>query len=1502
MKNIKRRTISLCLALTFVLSLFLGALPTGALAAGDSSGQCGDNLTWTLDEDGTLEISGTGDMWDYGFGTTSPWGNSIKTVILDKDVTSIGNRAFWFCPSLRGVTLPAGLTRIGNQAFSNCFQLKSIGIPDSVTEVGSSAFAYCNGLESVTIPVGVASIGLGAFSGCWNLTKIDVDADNANYKSIDGVLFSLDGSTLIQCPGGKEGNYVIPPAVASVGVSAFAYCDVLESIVVHAGVTDIGRSAFASCEDLGHIDVDANNPNYKDIDGVLFSKDGTTLIQYPGGKAGDYTIPAGVEKIGYNAFFRCKMLGDIRIPDSVISIDYWAFLGSNLVENQHDGVVYIDGWALDYEGAMPEGTTLVLKEGTRGIANSAFVGEMELVDVVIPDSVKHIGGGAFSNCAALEKITFPTELVSIGDYAFQGCGFETVIIPADVTSIGDYAFSNCERLTRALFQGDAPTSFGSFVFFGVEPGFAIYYDPDTFGWSTPRWNDYLALSNTAEGIRGQCGDDLTWTMNLLTGTLEISGTGDMWDFYFNPVPWSDVKRNILTVSVLEGVTRIGNAAFDNCGNLKNVHFPESLQSIGEFAFSYCGLKRVVIPAGVTEIERCAFVGCMDMADIAVDKDNSNYISIDGVLFSSDGTTLVQCPGGKEGVYAVPEDVEYIGEQAFGNCWKLTDVTLPDRLEAIGDYAFSGNDGLERLFIPAQVTDIKRGALSNCKRLICIDVHEDNPSFASRDGALYDKGFTTLIQCPGGKLGILEIPEGVTSIGDNACEGCRELSGVKLPESLLSIGDGAFIICKELKDVAIPAEVTSIGQNAFGFCWSLTDIIVADENKYYASENGMLFDKDKTTLLLCPAGQSGQVEIPEDVSSIEENAFGYCHKITGVTLPNSLTHIGAWAFDACDGLLSIRIPAGVTEIGRGAFSYCLGMISIDVDKDNLVYSSEEGVLFNKDGTMLIACPGRKTGKYAIPEGVVSIEDLAFFGCLELTGITIPNSVKRVGMGVFSNTSAYRNQSNGVVYIDGWALGYQGVMQNKTTIVLRDGTRGIADYAFERDYRLVDVVIPTGVKYIGEGAFYSTNLTNLVLPNGVESIGREAFSDCAALKSVDIPASVASIGDWAFYNCTALGRVNIPVGVASIGEWAFFKCTALERVDIPVGAKSIGEGAFYGCTALERVTIPASVTSIGPDTFENCSNLTIHCYANSFAERYAKDNDICYTLIPETVTYTITVSATNGTITPSKTSAKAGEIITLTVTPSQGYELVAGSLKMNGTEIANNRFTMPAMNVTVTASFKKAGGETPPPPPPTTPPGDDTVITPPNIPLGGLDDVELTFTDVKEGDWFYKPVRYVFWKGLFGGTSETRFSPNTPMTRAMFAKVLANLAGVDLKTYTTSPFADVDIKAWYGPEVAWAADKGLVTGVGDGKFAPNRAITREEMAVFLYRYIKFRGYDMEEKSVTPFADMNQVSPWAKTEVTAVQKWGLLSGVGDNLFAPKRTASRAQVAQIFYNLLAG
>jgi len=374
------------------------------------------SLSWSIDE-GTLIISGNGVMPDNQKNIPwKPYTNSIKKVVIENGVTTIGAEAFLFCGKLTSIIIPESVTSIGMSAFNRCKKLSSVEIPNSVTNIGANAFLLCESLTSISIPSNVTNIGSSAFAYCSNLTSINVNSGNAAYSSENGVLYNKNKTTLIRCPEGKTGSYVIPNSVTIINTWAFDNCKGLTSITIPISVTNIGEQVFSNCSGLTSITI----PNSVTSIGKWAFADCWRLTAI--------NIPNSIVNIGEGAFSNCSNLTSFKIPDLVTSIEYNTF------------------------GRCRKLTSVAIHNFVTNIGISAFESCENLTAITIPSSITNIERDAFRSCSNLTTVNFNAEncivMGSCSRPVFWGCNkLKFLNIGSNVVKIPDYAFCGCSSLT-----------------------------------------------------------------------------------------------------------------------------------------------------------------------------------------------------------------------------------------------------------------------------------------------------------------------------------------------------------------------------------------------------------------------------------------------------------------------------------------------------------------------------------------------------------------------------------------------------------------------------------------------------------------------------------------------------------------------------------------------------------------------------------------------------------------------------------------------------------------------------------------------------------------------------------------------------------------------------------------------------------------------------------------------------------------------------------------------
>ena len=635
----------------------------------------------------------------------------------DMDDYSYENPAPWkaYGDRIESIVVESGITAIGANSFSNCANLTSVTIPSTVTNLKPWAFAFCESLQEIQLPEGITTLGEMLFYHC--------------------------GLTGIHIP---------------------------------ASVTELEYQCLASCLSMTAITVAEGSNRYASADGVLFTKDMGTLVVFPAGKSGNYTVPSSVHTIHASAFIDARKLTILTIPGTVTTIERFAFhqcsaneiilqegiqtIGVSAFNGCHTGndelfipasVEEIGDYAfymsyLENVEVSPDNpyfssvagslynkdctrlvypcygpTSYEILQSVTSIAPGAFA-YGSVTGVIIPDGVTQIPEEMFLACGGLTDVNIPAGVTSIDNSAFAGCeNLSSLIIPDGVTTIGGGAFASCRSLTSLKIPAGV-TSIGDYAFDGCNTLILTVY-PDSYGLEYAVANNIL-YRIAGETISGTWGD-LTWSLDD-DGMLTISGNGSMPESDYGATPWFMYNESVQQVVIDAGITSIGKNAFCSCTNMTAVTIPDTVTSIGTFAFW----------------------SCSSLPDITI-----------------------------------PDSVTSLADYAFSSCSGLTSLTIPGSVNSIGEGAFSYNNNLSLRLYPTRY--LLEYAKDNG---IPYQVFADNT---------------------------LTIPSGTSRIEAEAFEGAA-CEVVIIPDGIESIGSRAFANCPNLIYVSLPADFTNYDESAF----------------------------------------------------------------------------------------------------------------------------------------------------------------------------------------------------------------------------------------------------------------------------------------------------------------------------------------------------------------------------------------------------------------------------------------------------------------------------------------------------------------------------------------------------------------------------------------------------------------------------------------------------------------------------------------------------------------
>ncbi len=1429
---------------------------------------------------------------------------NVNTITIPDSVETLGDNVLSGA-SMTSVTLSSKLTTIPDRAFNSCPNLREITIPDSVTKIETYAFNSCSSLTTITIPKNVEYIGKQAF---WGSALTNVTIEGNSLTEIDDLAFAF-------CESLKTIN--IPSSIETIGEQAFQHCGVLKttgletgtsnltsigteafsstmikSISIPSTCTDINKNAFTRCSKLQEINVDEENSKYSSEDGILYDKNKETLYLYPAAKTGSsYTTPSGLKTINSYAFEKNQRLRDVTINDGVETIGRSAFQGAGVeTVTMPDSVTSIGELAFYDSKSLSE---INLSNSLEEIPDYIFYNCSSLSAVEIPASVKKIGSNILSGCESLEKVTIKSpELTSISSSAFSGTP-DGVEFDVETNAIKNMLVDTCgvsaDRITSA--GKDPKPSIENFTLDGIY--YKVLSDPtDTANGTVQVGSGYSgSFEVTLEMAKNLVEIPETVTEETTGNTYTVVAIGEN---AFAPAwnaAWEDMMSSrVKNISIPKTVTTIGKNAFSEANKLETITFAEGSQltSIGEHAFDTCSaLKSITLPDGF----------------------------------------------------------KTIGEAAFADCKALKTVEAGNSLEEIGTEAFK-RSGLESINLPATLKTIGKDAFSECNSLKAINV-SGTGTYRSEDGVLLSDRGKTLLVYPAAKTTTeYTVPDSVEAIADKAFYGNTRIIELNTGKNTKTIGKYTFGNMSALTTLTMENSVESLGEMAFNFSsWSSSSKL----------ESVTLSEKLKSLPKYCFRGCNSleELTIPKSVELIDSDSIpssveNVTIKSTGETSESLVVksaNTSAKYRVATESVKAKLVEYGVPEANitvddtlledgvkepsftKNGISYTVTADPTEIEPGVVSIESVDKTVIDKAGDYTIAGTVRNNSyNYTVKE----IKTSAFNGCDNIESITVPNTVEKLGVNAIAGNLNLKS----ITFETGskLALSDNGKLE---AITIPASVKNIGDYILGWNYSLATVEFEEGTTLdnIGKGMFFRDEaLASITLPSTVTVINDEAFYNCKALIEIDL-SNIDEIGAYAFYNCASLKEAILSNDVTELNDAAFYGCSSLEKVKLSEKLTKLGDlisedaeedvkGVFSGCTSLKEIVIPKGVNTIGKNTFNGCENLRRVIIETSSLKKVGANafNDVS----PEAV-FVVKNNAAKDELISGGNISKDKIIVTDEL--KSILDKAENAKKSNYTtdkyktlvnEINNAKNILSKLDTVTPKEFNNAVDSL------TTAFNDKKndnnsgsrggSYTLDNItgenknnnnnkpsteePNNAYDPKDASnYVDIIN-HYAYTYVKDAIEKGLIKGDTATAFNPDRALSRQEAVYMLYMLDGADYSG--NSVFTDVYNNNPYADAIMWAYENGIVSGIGDGLFAPTANVTREQMAAFIYRYSTFKGIDASDRAaVTGFNDYSSISEYAIDNISWAVAKGIYKGRTDNTIAPKDNITKAEAAITAQNI---
>ena len=942
----------------------------------------------------------------------------------------------------KNVTIPSDVNSIGEGAFENNTSVEKVIFPENLKSIGKEAFSGCSSLTEVNFPKNLETIGDSAFYRCSKVKEVSVPK---SVKSLEYACFAYMNSLE---------KAVISDGVKDLGTALFSEDTSLKDVTLPDNITKIPTSMFINCSSLSSIDIKkASIIEMSSFEGTGFST---------------FTVPETVKEIGKYAFSRCRNLKSVDFKGEVEGSEYMFYSDSSLTE--------------------------------------------------VTGKLKSIPKDMFYYCTALTKFTIPSMVKSLGEKCFASCSsLNEIVIPRNSQlksdSFGTSVFDSCKKLAKFTVE-DGNSNLSS------QDGILFDKDKKTVITAPCALKETeVTLPDATEEIAPyafyKCSiKNITFSKNLK----------DISDYAFSGC------SSLIKADIPDSVEKLGDYSFYGCSSLNSISFGKGLKSIGKDAFSSASskLKEILIPDSVESIGESAFNGCKSAETIKTgngltvipDSAFYNCNAAKNIVLSNKLKTIEKSAfyGGRALLNIdFPATLETIGERAFYGCYALQKIKMPDSLKSLGDYSFMNGRalssidfgrGIEKIgkecfasmnagysnygcsapvksvYLPASLKSIDRTAFDSCSYLESIFVDKNNKKYVSTDkGVLIDNEAGELLIWP-------------------AANKTEEFT---IPDTMTSIPADTFEYKKGLKKVIVPGSVNKVGTFAFTGS-SVEEVVFMD-----STNNGLVIANNAFS----NAENLKSVKLPYGLTELGDGAFDQCENLNNVVLPDTLTTVGDRVFRDNVSLSSIKMSKSLSQLSDDMFDGCVSLKTLDIgpmteitmnsrtmpfgkgtsltavniDKNNPYCKSIDGVVYDKAGKEVLYYPEAKEGAdYTVPEGVARVGSKAFSYNNNLTTVSLPSSLKRIGDAAFLgcyNLKTYRFNSKEApelevfLFFPSSNLGWYG---------------NFYDYYFDFDdnNKIVYKDFDLKMYYPDGGTGYDSKLYNIFFKNKVETTPENMLS--------------------------------------------------------------------------------------------------------------------------------------------------------------------------------------------------------------------------------------------------------------------------------------------------------------------------------------------------------------------------------------------------------------------------